>query len=229
MKKLISWDWSEADEWTQNDIDLFNVFGINVTADRIVNVSEQRHELVKIEDLPCDDQDDPVPVETIEDNDEHEEIDVESKSRDLDVRCSAESDCKFTTRGSVQKVTRALKKHLGFAHFSTELGLAAMQTFDKDQCSFCGDLFLSSNKRMEHVLMKHDVLAESVDKLVRKMTAPSSRIRNEPVVIEDGEEVMEMPINSDNNTVDVEDQNLSNNRKRKSKRTKRNSQDIHIA
>ena len=100
-----------------------------------------------------------------------------------------------------------------------------MQTFDKDQCSFCGDLFLSDNKRMEHVLMKHDVLAESVDKLVRKMTAPSSRFRNKPVLIEDGEEVLEMPVKSDT-TVDVEDQKLSCKRNRKSKRTNRNPQDI---
>ena len=222
LKKFISWDWSEANKWTQADVDLFKAIGINVTADRVIEVSEQKDELVELEDLSSNDQDDLVPVV----NDEHDEIDVERKKRDLDIRCSASSgsNCKFTTRGSVQKVTKALKKHLGFSHFSTELGLAAMQTFDKDQCSFCGDLFLSNSKRMEHVLMKHDVLAESVDKLVMKMTAPPSRFRNKPVLIEDGEEVMEMPVKND--TVDVEDQKLSCKRNRKSKRTNRNPQDI---
>ena len=226
LAKLISWDWSESEQWRQSDIDLFTALGISVTADRVIDVSEQRDESIKNEVLPCD----PVTVETIEDNDDQ----GENKARNLDIRCSAGPGCKFTTRGSLQKVTKGLKKHLGFAHFATELGLAAMETFDKDQCSFCGDLFLSSNKRMEHVLMKHDVLVESVDKLVKKMTKTSSQAKKKPRSnipslgnFEHDKEVRKMPVTIGNDTVTEDDVDQKEMKKvRNSKRTKKSSEKV---
>ena len=168
LMKLLSMDWSLNNNWSKSDIDLFKGLGINITADSIIEVSEES-EIYKKEVLSHHNQQKLVPVEIID-----EELEDEVYPRLLDVRCSLRSDCKFTIRGGSQKVTRGLKKHLGFAHFSTELGLIAIETFDKDQCSFCGDLFLSSNRRMEHVLLKHDVLSHSVDNIVHRTITNSS-------------------------------------------------------
>ena len=168
LMKLLSMDWSLNDKWSKSDIDFFKGLGINITADSIIEVSEES-EIYKKEVLSHHNQQKLVPVEIID-----EELEDEVYPRLLDVRCSLRSDCKFTIRGASQKVTRGLKKHLGFAHFSTELGLIAIETFDKDQCSFCGDLFLSSNRRMEHVLLKHDVLSHSVDNIVHRTITNSS-------------------------------------------------------
>jgi len=195
LEKLVNLEWYQSSSdnvWTQQDLDLFLLLGINFVAVEINNktspsTQDDVRALLDQDDDDKDDitviDDDDISNELVLNNQEAEKCDAdiievnqddneeikeirESDDTESDKHFSRKcnfGDCSFSVRETNEKLMmKNLTSHLGLVHFSSELEFHVEESFQQDICTFCGNDFLTMKGKMKHMVLKHDALAEKI-------------------------------------------------------------------
>ena len=184
LARLVALSWSQEEDntWTRTQLELFSLLHIEVSKYEQVNIEPFAAELEEVQENSkiCEDEN----SESDSDLDSESDVDDEEdkdKYATISVKCNYEN-CDFHAVGVKREIAKTLKTHLGFEHHRLEFEVLVKETFQNEQCSFCGNSYGDRNRRLIHLLMKHDGLGDKLDDLVDQIISDSKnelKIANE--------------------------------------------------